>query len=59
MHRQRISVEVDSGRIHNVVYGEGNWSCTCDGPATACSHLRASWLVVAHLPEEERPDWLW
>lgn len=49
VHRGRAWVEVrgDSGRIHNVAYRHGRWSCTCEARSLSCSHLRATWLVIA------------
>jgi uncharacterized Zn finger protein len=49
VHRGRVWVEVrgDSGRIHNVAYQHGRWSCTCPAFGPACSHIRAVWLVVS------------
>jgi len=40
-----------NGTLHEVSFGRGGWLCTC--PArSACSHLRACWLIAA--PESTR-----
>jgi hypothetical protein len=53
VHAGRAWVEVrgDSGRIHNVAYRHGKWSCSCEARGSGCSHLRATWLVIAQEPE--------
>ncbi len=40
-----------SGDIHVVTFGRGGWLCTCSA-RSACSHLRACWLIAA--PETTR-----
>lgn len=53
VHRGRVWCEVrgDSGRIHNVAFRNGAWSCSCEARGQGCSHMRAVWLVVAEGPE--------
>jgi hypothetical protein len=49
VHRHRVHVEVrgDSGRIHNVMYTNGEWHCTCEARRPGCSRMLAVWLVIA------------
>ena len=57
-HRGRAWIEVrgDSGTVHTVRYVKGRWSCSCEAtPGTACSHLRACWLILARNPNDPLP----
>jgi hypothetical protein len=49
VHRGRVRVEVrgDSGRVHNVMFTNGEWHCSCEAQRPGCSHMRATWLVIA------------
>jgi uncharacterized Zn finger protein len=49
VHRHRVRVEVrgDSGHVYNVTYTNSEWFCTCPGIRPGCSHMLATWLVIA------------
>lgn len=49
VHRHRVRVEVrgDSGRIYNVMFANGAWHCSCPGLHPGCSHMLATWIVIA------------